>query len=79
MIHIWFHINFLLVCPGVYSFQYSLVSCEFKICSQALSATSVVPHGPEPSERVVPCVESFCGEGSRVPLGHRPSHVALQE
>ena len=64
---------------GVYSFQYGLVCGESMICSQALSATSVVHHGPEPLERAVSCVDSVCSEGSRVPMGHRPSHVALQE
>ena len=64
---------------GVYSFQYGLVCGEFMICSQALSAPSVIPHGPELPERAVSCVESICGKGSRVPMGHRLSHVALQE
>ena len=64
---------------GVYSFQYGLVCGESMICSQALSATSVVPHGPEPLERAVSCVESICGKGSRVPMGHRLSPVALKE
>ena len=79
MIHVWFHINILLACPGLYSFQYGLVCGEFMICSQALRTPSVVPHGPEPPERAVSCVESVCGKGSRVPMGHRLSHVALQE
>ena len=79
MIHFWFHINILMVCPGVYSFQYGLVCGEFIICSQALRAPSVIPYGPELPERAVSCVESICGKGSRVPMGHRLSHVALQE
>ena len=49
---------------GVYPFQYGLVCGEFMICSQALSAPSVIPHGPEPPERAVSCVESICGKGS---------------
>ena len=64
MIHVGFHINILLAYPGVYSFQYGLVCGEFMICSQALSMPSVVPHGPEPPERAVSCVESVCGKGS---------------
>ena len=79
MIHVWFHINILLACPGVYSFQYGLVCGEFMICSQALSAPSVIPHRPELPERAVSYVESICRKGSRVPMGHRLSHVALQE